>query len=1685
MPRDWQVACKECGATLLYSERSRADAVLRGQSPPERCGPCRAKHSRAISRLAVKYLDMEPGVPVPDSGLKAGRLSRLPRPPRPHSVRETGSFEPPSADEFGIQDEEIVQLLHELGDRQVAVIMAGTGSGKSTYLPWRLLVPPAPFPEDFLTRYGRIVVTQPRIEASTAIPRYVAEKLHASVAGPGTDIGYQNSKNRDQTDPRNKLVYLTDGTLVNMIRRGSLHDVSTVIIDEAHERSLNIDLILALLRRELHGLPHLKVLIVSATIDSDTFRDFFEPDFPVLVKTMRSKGSHPVLDRWYSGPELPLDSWPAQMPARAAQTVIEVLRWMAFDVRPPDVPQAVENYQGDLLVFLTGQRPIEAAIALTKELISDDDQLSEIEEQIELLPLYGELPPKKRDRPLNPKTRGKLSRFRVIFSTNLAETSLTIEGIRHVIDTGLINRTQWDPATASESIEQAPHSQHGLRQRRGRAGRTAPGVWHCLFTKAQFDGLERDTAPEISRAPLAAVILAAAVAGVADVRSLKWVAPGPPPGEVDRARSALRAVGAIDADGDPTPVGRELASTRASFDDAALLITADQVGCAVEAATVLAAKTDGKAGQMLRWSRQWPAAAKVHVDDVHSAILAGAVDDVDVVCRIWAGWEAQPNRQSQLDWAARHFVDPEVMSTIGRDRATLLEPLMAKTRSSGIRKLDLRLLSRLRAAIAWAHPNSWYLADRKVDERGICLVGKLEPVAGPRADAQVIEGMHAGSPPYLDDVSWVARHLPPGPTRLVLMNRQVRRQYLTPLAPPERVLNATFCVVLPDDLIRAGDDWLVCASTIPLDHAPPAPSAIPGDRFVARHSARDSALELLDQLEPAPDPTVDIEDPFDDDYWDDEPEPPESSTLESDVGGRSIPLGQTELEDAEFDGPEDDGAEEGNGNAAGHDDGPPGSRARPDARDLVARLEGTVLETHHGQFEVVVTGIDPDGTVICRPDTRDAELAEFIARNHGSEVVLTFDHLRVFSRDRQPVLIARHEASGLITPVDPSGLGTGLRYSQLRSVAPGTAWTFSVTASGMTPPMLEVAQTGRTVAALNRFAGDRAAFRTIAAVVDAFEDAIFVQVVPDGVRVLDSDPPLVFRISASDLPRTPERIRVGLTVSILCTWQKFKPFRVRAGALGQHSLPTGPYEVHGRHLVATAPLTVADWRRLHFLSEKIADPLDAYVFRARVHQLALGSHRGRIRVVDEQVATDALRDGSGTARVVSRADNGGIMVMTPLGEHYIGPREVAALERLGGTTAVNTSVAVYFSESRSVPGDVQVALFDPREQERLSIHGVVECVIGALTRSQKERHVLTTTGVPGLASLDALPPDIAEGDRMRLRVADVPQSDRPLRFSCRTERELLQVPRELAAVIPDRNGRKDLRAFERLAPEGCEIRLEASMTQLEVCHDGTHLARAAAKALRSALAGPVHVLSVPSHGPVRTNGQAVLRSAALLGGIIVDAEVASGRGRPDCELWVAAPDEAVADRVLAFLQSAYPQVWVSGWFKCYTAEWQAARQAAEPLPGRLRRETALDGSGKPIFKAVIACAPAELNDVVRAARAAWPAFPDGTWGADPAVKSRSVAVTRVTNPEPVSRDGVPPGKTPTGGIPSSTTSVQRTPARTAVGTGASVESAVEEGLQRLGLKSGQVTVRILRQPKRGFLGLMKVLAQVEVTENLS
>lgn len=1598
MPRDWQVVCKECGNVLLYSDRSRQDAFIRGQSPPERCLECRGRHSRAVSRLAVRYLDLDPGLPVPAGGLKAGRLGRLDRPPRPHRERGTDGFTPAPPDTFGIRDEEIAGLLTELADRQVAVVVAGTGSGKSTFLPWRLLVPPEPFPADHLTRYGKIVVTQPRIEASSGIPEYVAATLHGSMAGPGTDIGYVNSRHKDKSDPRNKLVYVTDGTLVNMIRRGELHEVSVVVIDEAHERSLNIDLILALLRRELPGLPHLKVLIVSATIETSTFTEFFEPEFPVLVSRMRSKVIHEVYERWWAGPDLPVASWPAQMPARAAATVAGLLRWMATGDRPADIPADVECHQGDILVFLTGRGGITTAINQSVQLIAAEPELAKIADAIELLPLYGELPAAQRGRALRPDTRRRGTRYRVVFATNLAETSLTIDGIRHVVDTGLINRSFWDPATAIESTEPVPHSQHGLRQRRGRAGRTAPGIWHCLYTERQFTELETETPPEIVRAPLPAVLLAAAVAGVSDPASLRWPRPGPPAGEVIRARAALRAVGAVDEHGDPTPVGRELAATRADFDDAAILVTADQAGCAIEAATVLAAKSDSVWTQLLLWSRRWPAAAKMHVDDVHRAFLDGATDDLDVVCRVWAGWERQPNPAAQIAWARRHYANPAALEELARLRVELLRPLQAKTRTAAVRPLDQRLLPRLRAAIAWAHPNAVYVAEpaERSDERA-SAVEDLRPVTIPRSDAEVVRALHAAARPVLDDASWVSRRPPAEGDLLIPLDRRIRRQYVTPLAPPERVLRATFCVVVPPALVPEGDDWLAAVADLPLGAVPAAVPTLPGDRFVAEATAAGLGqsvwLRLLWPLPPMPDPTVEIDSPDEPGDLSGEVAEEPGDDVSGDVGGR----------ESATDDDSEDGLEISESLGGSEDGGGAGSPAAtalpvlPAPHDIEA-----VLRVRPGDslpdapFDVVVVAVAA-GRVECVPDVRGAEFTAFTDAHLGRDVELVLDHVRVFPRDLQPVLVAKHVPTGFVTPVDPQRIGTGLRYPQLRELKSGAAWTFRIAGADPERLLLEPTQAEQTLAALTRLAADRAPYPTTGWVVDVTLDTLFVQLIPDGRRLRDDDPPMVIRAFARELPQVPERIRLGATVSVVLAWGKRRdgmPLEELDEHLGNVRLPDGPWERQGDRLVVTEPLTVTDWRRLTALADSVADPVAAARHRAHATRLALASRRPhRIRVVDHQLLGASLARGRDTATVSAASPGSGVRLATPLGEQFAPARQADLYRALGNDLGAGDQVTVYYAAGHDGPGTVNVHLFDPAARGALTAGDIVRCRIGSVTARGGERHVHTTAGVEGLAPVQSLRADHREGDLADLRVVAVPDSG-PIRMSARFERQRFTLTPEGSALFPPNTpGRRDkwnLRALDPLAGGWADIEVEGDERPvlLTVHTDSSPEGRDAATRLREALTGCLVVQQLPNHGPLHEDGRALMAGIAdRFGCLLATGRLTEANGFPKAAVWIAAPDAGTAHTAAARIGQAYRPVWISGTFRRTHDQWEAVKAEVTACGGRARQSISLDGAGRKQWQAVLVAPPDLLPAVLQAARQHCPGIPDGDWQPDPDVRA--------------------------------------------------------------------------------------------------
>ncbi len=294
--------CKDCRKEYLYSQAAEARDLAAGRSPPERCGACRALHSREIRTLAVSHSSI-----ARVSAAGSGGVTAFSRPDRaPTEIRVERQTPPP------LPMEEIIgsptqagSLLHNLvrREKQVCVVVGPTGSGKSTWLPLRLLEC------DELVRDGPICVTQPRIPAAEEIPSYVSILHYGGKnvggvlkplvePGPGCDIGYRHSGvGRDRSDSANRLIYMTDGVLLNEVVSGDVRRYSVVMIDEAHERSVNIDLILNLLRQRLPLYPMLRLVIASATVDAKRFADFFGGEDYVWMR--ESKGfTHPILEIW-------------------------------------------------------------------------------------------------------------------------------------------------------------------------------------------------------------------------------------------------------------------------------------------------------------------------------------------------------------------------------------------------------------------------------------------------------------------------------------------------------------------------------------------------------------------------------------------------------------------------------------------------------------------------------------------------------------------------------------------------------------------------------------------------------------------------------------------------------------------------------------------------------------------------------------------------------------------------------------------------------------------------------------------------------------------------------------------------------------------------------------------------------------------------------------------------------------------------------------------------------------------------------------------------------------------------------------------------------------------------------------------------------------------------------------------
>ncbi|MEA2023528.1 MAG: ATP-dependent RNA helicase HrpA [Actinomycetota bacterium] len=462
------------------------------------------------------------------------------------------------------------ELLEVIRDHQVVIIAGETGSGKSTQIPKLCL-------ELGRGVEGTIGHTQPRRIAARSIADRIAEEIGTRV---GDAVGYA-VRFSDQTGDSTLVKVMTDGLLLAEIHRDRrLERYDTIIIDEAHERSLNIDFLLGYLKTLLPRRPDLKVIITSATIDTERFSHHFE-DAPVVEITGRT---YPVEVRYQ-----PLDD--PDRPESRDQT--------------QGICDAVEDLftegNGDILVFCSGEREIrDAADALADMALPFT----------EILPLYARLSAAEQHRVFTPHT-GR----RVVVATNVAETSLTVPGIRYVVDVGTARISRYSRRTKVQRLPIEPISQASANQRAGRCGRLGPGICIRLYEEDGFDARPDFTEPEIQRTNLASVILQMAARDLGDIETFPFLDP-PDARSIRDGVARLVELGAIEGtlrDGRPrlTRLGRQLADLPIDLRLARMIIEANRTACLREVLVITTALA-------IQDPRERPAEKQAQADQLHA-----------------------------------------------------------------------------------------------------------------------------------------------------------------------------------------------------------------------------------------------------------------------------------------------------------------------------------------------------------------------------------------------------------------------------------------------------------------------------------------------------------------------------------------------------------------------------------------------------------------------------------------------------------------------------------------------------------------------------------------------------------------------------------------------------------------------------------------------------------------------------------------------------------------------------------------------------------------------------------------------------------------------------------------------------------------------------------------------------------
>lgn len=438
-------------------------------------------------------------------------------------------------------------LLKAIEEYQVLIIVGETGSGKTTQIPQYLH-------EAGYTKNGlKVGCTQPRRVAAMSVAARVAEEMGVKV---GNEVGY-SIRFEDATSDKTLLKYMTDGMLLReFLTEPDLGAYSALMIDEAHERTLHTDILFGLVKDIARFRPELKLLISSATMDAQKFAKYFD-DAPIFNIPGRR---YPVDIHYTPQPE-------ANYLAAAVTTIFQI---------------HITQPRGDILVFLTGQEEIEAAELNLQETARKLG--SKVPEMI-ICPIYANLPSELQSKifePTPPKAR------KVVLATNIAETSLTIDGIVYVIDPGFVKENVYNARTGMESLVITPCSRASANQRSGRAGRVAPGKCFRLYTKFAFHNeLDDSTMPEIQRTNLNSVVLLLKSLGINNLIEFDFM-DAPPAETLIRALENLYALGALNDKGALTKLGRQMAEFPTDPMLARSILAADKHGCVEEVLSIIA-----------------------------------------------------------------------------------------------------------------------------------------------------------------------------------------------------------------------------------------------------------------------------------------------------------------------------------------------------------------------------------------------------------------------------------------------------------------------------------------------------------------------------------------------------------------------------------------------------------------------------------------------------------------------------------------------------------------------------------------------------------------------------------------------------------------------------------------------------------------------------------------------------------------------------------------------------------------------------------------------------------------------------------------------------------------------------------------------------------------------------------------